>query len=91
MSLNEDQKDYVRYLATVPAEKKCWCAWYMADECPNCKRLGTLEQRLKMQCPGCDNYPPVTNQTRPIVHRIGCTSPEWQPSSVVTSTHRGSE
>lgn len=87
--LNDDQRDYMRYLATVPAEKKCWCAWYMAGECPNCKGLGTLQQRLKVQCPGCDNYPPVTNQSRPIVHRIGCTSPEWQPDTSALPSHDG--
>ena len=83
VSLNEEQKDYMRYLATVPAEKKCWCAWFRADECPHCKGRGTLEQRLKVQCPSpmCRNYPPVGEQTRPIVHNIRCTTPDWQPAS----------
>jgi hypothetical protein len=78
MSLNEEQKDYMRYLATVPAAKKCWCAWYMADECPNCKGRGTLEDRLKVQCAGCDNYPSLYDRTK-ITHRIGCKTPDWQP------------
>jgi predicted nucleic acid binding AN1-type Zn finger protein len=78
MSLNEEQRGYMRYLATVPASKKCWCAWYMADECPNCKGRGTLEDRLKVQCAGCNNYPSLYDRTK-ITHRIGCSSPDWQP------------
>lgn len=78
MSLNEDQKDYMRYLATVPAEKRCYCGWYMANECPNCKDSGTLAYRLTRQCPGCDNYPSLGYSK--VTHRIGCTSPDWQPA-----------
>lgn len=33
MSLNDDQKDYVRSLAKIPAEEKCDCGWYRVDEC----------------------------------------------------------
>lgn len=36
MSLNRDQEDYVRYLASLPPEQKCECRWYRRGECPNC-------------------------------------------------------
>ncbi len=25
---NDEQHDYMRYLAPLPTAKKCWCAWY---------------------------------------------------------------
>lgn len=78
MSFNDEQISYMKYLATVPPEKLCYCAWYMADECPNCKGRGTLADRLKVQCAGCSNYPHLGGKPT-ITHRIGCTSPEWQP------------
>lgn len=85
MSLNDDQIDYIKYLATVPASKKCYCAWYMVDECPNCKGRGTLEDRLKVQCPGCDNYPHLGGKPT-ITHRIGCTLPDWRPTTVTSKS-----
>lgn len=88
MSFNDDQIDYMKYLTTVPAARKCWCGWYMADGCPNCKGRGTLEDRLKVQCAGCDNYPSLYDRTK-ITHRIGCTSPNWQPSPMSSAQSGG--
>ena len=89
MSLNDDQRDYMRYLATLAPETKCYCGWYMANDCPNYKGRGTLADRLKVQCPSpmCRNYPSL-GYTQ-ITHNIKCTMPDWQPSSV-PSTERGS-
>lgn len=80
MSFNDEQIDYMKYLATVPAEKKCYCGWYMADGCPNCKGRGTLADRLKMQCPDprCRNYPSLGGKPT-ITHNIKCGMPDWQP------------
>lgn len=35
---NEDQLDYMSYLATIPPEKKCWCGWYPLGECYHCRQ-----------------------------------------------------
>jgi len=32
---NEDQEDYMRSLAKIPPEKKCYCGWYPLGECGN--------------------------------------------------------
>ena len=32
---NEDQRDYMAYLARLPREKRCECGWYLKDECRN--------------------------------------------------------
>ncbi len=30
---NEEQDDHMRYLASLPAEAKCACGWYVRGEC----------------------------------------------------------
>jgi hypothetical protein len=89
VSFNDDQIDYMKYLATVPAAEKCYCGWYMANGCPNCKGRGTLADRLKVQCPDprCRNYPHLGGKPT-ITHNIKCSTPDWQPSSL-TSTKCG--
>lgn len=83
MSFNDDQISYMKYLSTVKPEAKCYCGWYMAGECYNCNRADgkdkTLADRLIVQCKGCDNYPHLGGKFH-ITHRIGCTTPEWQPT-----------
>lgn len=59
---------------------KCNICGRQADGCPNCKGRGTLAERLKVQCAGCDNYPSLFDRTK-IIHRIGCKTPDWQPPS----------
>jgi DnaJ-class molecular chaperone len=88
MSFNDDQIDYMRYLATVPPAEKCYCGWYMAAECPNCKGRGTLADRLKVQCPTCHNYPHLGGKPT-ITHNIKCSTPGWQPSSLPATGRDG--
>jgi hypothetical protein len=33
---NDDQRDYMRSLASLPAEEKCACGWYVVGQCLNC-------------------------------------------------------
>ena len=84
MSFNDEQISYMKYLATVPPEQKCYCGWYMADECPNCKGRGTLADRLKVSCPTCHNYPHLGGRPT-ITHNIKCATPDWQPNLAHTS------
>lgn len=78
MSLNDDQIDWVRHLATIPPAERCYCGWNPIGKCYHCPPEASLEQRLKVQCPGCDNYLYLGGKPT-ITHRIGCTSPDWQP------------
>jgi len=51
MSLNEHQKDYVRYLDSLPPEEKCGCGWYTTQECRHiCSKASQRpEDKLYMQ------------------------------------------
>ncbi len=33
MSLNQEQKDHLKYLATLSPDEKCGCGWFSAKEC----------------------------------------------------------
>lgn len=35
---NEDQKSYMRSLAAIPDEEKCYCGWYRLSECRSSSR-----------------------------------------------------
>lgn len=35
---NAEQQDYMRDLAKIPMEEKCYCGWYRVDECQRCKK-----------------------------------------------------
>lgn len=72
MSFNEDQIDYMRDLAAMPREKKCYCAWFCVGECPHCPPTLSAADREKLECVGCGNYPPAQSLDKPIVHRRGC-------------------
>lgn len=37
---NEDQRSWMKYLASLPKEKKCPCGWDRRGECYNCNRDG---------------------------------------------------
>jgi hypothetical protein len=30
---NEEQQDYMRYLASLPREARCPCGWYVREDC----------------------------------------------------------
>lgn len=75
MSLfNEEQQSYMAYLASRPAEKRCYCGWYDAGKCPNCPPHLTCADKLARQCPHCHNSPWADDLERPIVHRKGCAA-----------------
>lgn len=46
---NADQRAHMAHLASLPREAKCWCGWYVKEECPktDARCTGALEQRLK--------------------------------------------
>lgn len=50
---NRDQVAHMEYLASIPADKKCWCGWYLLGECPHCSSDKTNADRIKNQCPDC--------------------------------------
>ena len=35
---NSDQSDYLKYLASLPRDKKCTCGWYRKGECHRCDK-----------------------------------------------------
>lgn len=73
MSFNDDQIDYIKSLARIADDKRCYCAWFPLGECPHCPPGKTLADRLKLQCSSCGSYPPAALPDQPVAHRIGCT------------------
>ena len=68
---NSDQRDYMRSMATVPPEKKCWCCWYMLGECPHCPSDKTGADKVAVWCQRCHNTPDANGV---ITHTIGCVA-----------------
>lgn len=66
---NDDQRDYMRSLATIPPEHRCWCGWYKLGECYggcNNRHPGrTRADFLAVACPECRTLPPH--------HVLGCS------------------
>jgi hypothetical protein len=78
MSLNQDQKEHLEYLATVPPEKRCWCGWWVLADYSDGKRLPcgcptdkTCADKLAAACPGCRNAP-LRYGEGVLVHTINC-------------------
>ena len=44
---NEEQMDYMKYLATRLPEQLCYCGWYDAGTCPHCPADKTAADKLK--------------------------------------------
>lgn len=50
--LNDDQKEWLRYLASLPRDKICPCGWYTREECDRRPRTGScVENRAKAGLP----------------------------------------
>jgi hypothetical protein len=61
MSLNQDQRGHLEYLASIPPEKRCWCGWWVLADYSDGKRL---------PC-GCRNAP-LRYGEGVLVHTITC-------------------
>jgi hypothetical protein len=73
MSLfNEHQEEFMRSLARIPAENKCWCGWYLAGECHTCPKDVTNADKLKVWCPECKNTPSNYGKGE-LIHSIFCS------------------
>lgn len=46
---NSEQEDYMRELAEIPPEQRCYCGWYRLGQCPHCPKDKTCADKLKMQ------------------------------------------
>ena len=73
---NEEQQAYMRSLSKIPLEQRCYCGWFALGECPHCPEELTAAHKVERRCPSCHNYPPATDLSRPITHRIGCGNRE---------------
>lgn len=74
MSLfNEHQEEYLRSLARIPPEHKCWCGWYQVDHCPVCPKHITNADKLKIWCPECKNAPSDFGKGE-LIHSIFCSN-----------------
>jgi len=76
---NEEQRDHMRYLATIQAGQRCWSGWcelgddgwkYCSAPRP-CPIDATLAERIRQTCECCGSYP--DEHTGRMVHRRGCT------------------
>lgn len=68
---NDDQLDYMRDLASMSADSKCWCGWFAVGQCHSCPADVTAADKLRARCDGCHNDP-GPDYGRSITHRIGC-------------------
>jgi len=75
---NDDQREHMRYLASIDPTQLCWCGWYTLKEgCPNrCPSDLTAADKLNMRCEHCRNEPWLDHGGR-LVHLHGCT-PAWR-------------
>lgn len=69
---NSDQQDYMRSLAAIPPERKCWCGWYTLGDCPHCPPGKTAADKIAAWCPECHNAPPPDG-SRDIIHNYKCS------------------
>lgn len=80
---SQGQRDYMRYIATLSSETRCWSGWCSLvntdsssrELCssPNpCPIDVTLADRSRMACEICGNYPDAT--TMRFIHNAGCSS-----------------
>jgi len=78
---NDDQRGYMRYLATIPADTRCWSGWcsltrtdsssYKLCSGGGCPLDVTLAERQRMACEVCGNYPDAV--TMRFTHNAGCS------------------
>ncbi len=57
---NSYQEGYLRYLATVTPEDRCWCGWYSKGQCmagTKCPPDKSLADRMAVWCPECHGSP----------------------------------
>lgn len=79
---NDEQRDFMRYLATMPADTRCWSGWcsltktdssgrrYCSSPSP-CPIDVTLAERQRMACEVCGNFPDAV--TMRFTHNAGCS------------------
>lgn len=71
---NSEQEEHMRYLATLPPEKKCKCGWYERGDCPNCSEVeGGMKRPTGPKCEACagKGYLPPANFTCESCHGWG--------------------
>lgn len=68
---NNDQKEYMSWLSTISPKNKCWCGWFLLEEC-NCEITPKLSKQdaLNMTCSKCGNYP--YSPSSKLIHIRGC-------------------
>lgn len=71
-AFSRDQEEYIKSLANIPLDKKCWCGWYPLGECPHCPPGATCEQKVAAMCVECRGAPHRPGD--PLIHTIGCPS-----------------
>lgn len=73
MSFNDEQLSYMRSLARMPPETKCYCAWFPIGECHSCPPHLSVADRIPLECPECHNYPPARDLSQPVTHNVKCS------------------
>lgn len=69
---NSEQRDYMASLERIAPERRCYCGWYVIDQCPHCPAGLTLATKIDLRCSVCEGHPPAHDLSAPIRHRIGC-------------------
>lgn len=80
---NAEQNDYIKYLASRLPETKCYCGWWDKGKCRDCPPQLSAADKLAVRCPSCDNEPWHSDPRRPITHRRGCKTPDYQPTEAM--------
>jgi hypothetical protein len=71
---NDEQRDHMKHLSSVPSEKRCWCGWYLLNDCPHCPLDFTHADQVKLKCEICGNAPYRPGDK--LVHIVNCPRSE---------------
>ena len=72
MMFNEEQREHMKWLASIPPEKRCWCGWYRLGTCPHCPEGRTGAEKLARKQPCCGYTPAAPDG--PDGHYFGCAA-----------------
>lgn len=85
---NEEQREHMASLASIPPGDRCWCGWGVAGRCDTpspCPSDATLSEKIASRLPCCGRAPDYITSTRTTSsHYAGCTLEhrEWERSTV---------
>jgi hypothetical protein len=81
VSFNAEQRAHMSYLASLPADKRCWCGWGRAGACATpspCPPDTTLADRLVTEMPCCGRAAARPDMARTSGSHYAHCKPAWR-------------